>query len=150
MGKHKHDKRHSAPASHKITLTIETRDEHVFYCRLAEKDTVVLRLVQDEDATVQMTVLVEEAEAFFDQALSLVTDKKHRPICGALYLDTSAEHTHGERLEISFDEPDSLGARIKMTADGEKTAQMYVERLGLERFLFSALEGLFPEIDDDD
>lgn len=96
----------------------------------------------------QISMTLEEAESFFEQAMLLVTDEKERPVGGSIFFDTRVGDS-GARLTFVVEDPESYAANVEVR-DKSGSVTVTVDRAALERFLFAATEGICQDLEDDD
>ena len=112
-----------------------------------EDDSVHVVATQDgRRATIDVTL--DEAEDFFDQGISLVADSKKRPVGGTIFIDTDIGDG-GARLDLSVSDPNDYRVKVHLQ-DGDGEISLEIERNVFERFLFAALDGICPDVEDDD
>lgn len=118
-------------------------------CRRIERDDdSICVTAYTSTRQAQISITLEEAESFFEQAMLLVSDEKEQPIGGSIFLDTRAGET-GARISFTVDNPESYNANVEV-ADKSGRVCVSVDRGALERFLFAATEGICQDLEDDD
>lgn len=118
-------------------------------CRRVEQEDDCIRMTAyTTSAQAEVSMTIEEAEAIFEQAQLLVNDEKQRPIGGNVFLDTSIGDSGG-RVQFSLDDPESYTAVVEIR-DKLSVVSQAIDRGVLDRFLFSAIEGICQDLEDDD
>jgi hypothetical protein len=131
----------------RIVVTMPGAEQDILACH-AEKDSIHVSIKLADDGRANIYMSSDEAEDFFDQAISLVSDDKQRPIAGHVFIDTTTGE-NGGRMAITVADPEAYTATVTITQKTQ-VGTCTVDRGVLERWLFSVVEGLLQEMEDDD
>lgn len=113
-----------------------------------DDDTIYFLAPGDDGAQAEMSMLLDEAEAFLDALAILISDVQARPFHGTLCVDTRVGRSGGQ-LEISVAKPDDHTASVTVRSP-DAVVQFDAAREPLERFVFAVREGICEDLEDDD
>lgn len=111
-------------------------------------DAVYFLAQRPDGSSVEVSMMLDEAEDYLDAVTTLVSDTDARPFMGNLAVDTRSGSSGGQ-LEFAIDQPDDHTARVSLRAAGEPI-EFEAARGPLERFLFAVREGICEDLEDDD
>jgi hypothetical protein len=112
-------------------------------------DDCVYLLVVDKDDGHEISLTLEEAEPFFDRAISLVDDHKHQPISGSVEIHVvMGGHDYSFAIDVAGPEDEVAG--VTLTREGVAHSIGPIMRPVLHRFLVGCLEAICDDLDGDD